>query len=208
VALGRSALLAGALACLSLAAAAATAVSNESHSSPCDGYALDIGADAPFATARPAVSGDPVQGGAMGAADGTWSGTPALTRSWLRCDGGGAACEAIPGAAGSSYTPTAADVGMRIRVRSEQCAGVVAVRVSKQTARKLKLKKRTRIARGKLADAPAGQARRVRAKQTRAARRALRRRKAVRITLVGVLTDPAGNRATRAKRAKLVRPRR
>jgi hypothetical protein len=63
------------------------------------------------------VSGTPVEGGSLTSTAGTWSGSPALSRSWRRCDAAGAACAPIPGATGASYTPTAADVGSRLRVR-------------------------------------------------------------------------------------------
>jgi hypothetical protein len=51
--------------------------------------------------------------------DGTWTG-PGLTvtRAWAQCDGHGtlASCAAIPGATALSYTPTADDVGHRLRL--------------------------------------------------------------------------------------------
>ena len=83
----------------------------------CASYGVTLGADAPFASVRPGLSGDPVEGATLTASEGAWSGTPAITTSWRRCDAAGAACEAIPGAAGASYTPTAADVGRRLRAR-------------------------------------------------------------------------------------------
>jgi hypothetical protein len=51
--------------------------------------------------------------------DGTWTGPNLnIARSWVQCDGHGtiASCAAIPGATGLSYTPTAADVGHRLRL--------------------------------------------------------------------------------------------
>jgi hypothetical protein len=51
--------------------------------------------------------------------DGTWTGPNlALSRSWVQCDGHGTigSCAAIPGATGLSYTPTADDVGHRLRL--------------------------------------------------------------------------------------------
>jgi hypothetical protein len=235
-------------------------VSNESFDSSCNSYRATIGADAPFATARPGLTGDAVRGGVLTASEGTWSGAPALARAWLRCDPSGAACSPIPGAEAASYVPTAADVGKRLRVRvtatrgrsvssdsepsavvapdttppggtlrllsrnlkravksgripvalrcTEECAAVVDVKVSKRTARRLGLGRRTRIARGKVADAPAGRAKRVRAKLSRGARRALRSRRAAKVTIVAVLRDRSANRATLTKRGKLTRPRR
>jgi hypothetical protein len=51
--------------------------------------------------------------------DGTWTGPNLnISRSWVQCDGHGtiASCAAIPGATGLSYTPTAADIGHRLRL--------------------------------------------------------------------------------------------
>ena len=92
-------------------------VSQGNSVSSCASYGVTLGADAPFASVRPGLSGDPVEGGTLTASDGAWSGTPAIATSWRRCDAGGAACDAIPGAAGASYTATAADVGSRLRAR-------------------------------------------------------------------------------------------
>jgi hypothetical protein len=83
----------------------------------CASYDVTLGADAPFASARPAISGTPVEGGTLTATDGAWSGSPSFGYSWLRCDGDGAACSPIDAATGSSYSPTAADVGRRLRAR-------------------------------------------------------------------------------------------
>jgi hypothetical protein len=51
--------------------------------------------------------------------DGTWTGPDLnITRSWVQCDGHGTlpSCAAIPGATALSYTPTANDVGHRLRL--------------------------------------------------------------------------------------------
>lgn len=92
-------------------------VSHQQPTGSCNGYSLTLGADAPFATARPGVSGRAVEGDALTARTGVWSGSPAFGFAWLRCDAGGAACVPVPGAAAQTYTPTAADVGSRMRVR-------------------------------------------------------------------------------------------
>ena len=42
----------------------------------CASYGVTLGADAPFASVRPGLSGDPVEGGTLTASDGAWSGTP------------------------------------------------------------------------------------------------------------------------------------
>jgi hypothetical protein len=83
----------------------------------CATYGFTLGADGPFAAARPAISGTPVERGTLTSSDGTWSGSPAFGRAWLRCDATGAGCVPIGGATGSSYLPGAADVGRRLRVR-------------------------------------------------------------------------------------------
>jgi hypothetical protein len=84
---------------------------------PCGAYGLTLGADAPFATARPSLSGTAAEGATLTAAAGTWSGTPAIGFSWLRCDAGGAGCVPVPGATAATYALTAADAGARMRVR-------------------------------------------------------------------------------------------
>jgi hypothetical protein len=71
-----------------------------------------------YADQDPAVN--PVLGHVISASsDGTWTG-PSLNivRAWVQCDGHGtiASCAAIPGATGLSYTPTADDVGHRLRM--------------------------------------------------------------------------------------------
>lgn len=60
--------------------------------------------------------------------DGTWNGPElTVTRNWTQCDAHGslASCADIPGATGLSYTPTAADVGHRLRlhVTAKNAAG-------------------------------------------------------------------------------------
>ena len=223
----------------------------------CDSYGVTLAADAPFATARPALSGQAAEGGTLAATTGTWSGAPALTRSWRRCDAAGGACAPIPGATRATYSPTEADVGRRLRVRvaatrgrtvssdsapsglvsadppprgtvrlssrnlaravkrgripvrvtcDEACTAVVGLRITRKLAKRLKLKRQVRIARGRGAVA-AGRPRIVRAKLTRAARRALRGRRSVRFRIVGSLTDTAGNRSRATRSGAMKRPR-
>jgi Tol biopolymer transport system component len=69
------------------------------------------------------TSGDttPVVGHSLVAGTGTWSGTFPISYAyqWKRCDPGdpvNGSCFTIPGATSSTYTPTAAEYGMRIRV--------------------------------------------------------------------------------------------
>ena len=71
---------------------------------------------APTALAQPTLAGDPVVGKVLTAGPGTWSDTAAtFVFVWQRCDAAGV-CTPIDGAAGATYTPTAADVGASIRV--------------------------------------------------------------------------------------------
>ena len=68
-----------------------------------------------FAAPNPTVSGTPRLGSTLTANLGTWQPTPAsVTYQWLR--GTGNMSESIPGATGSSYKPTAADLGAQLQV--------------------------------------------------------------------------------------------
>ena len=66
----------------------------------------------------PTVGGVARDGSTLTADPGTWNGTPTITYEyqWQRCDAGGASCADIPGATGSTYTLTPADVGSTVRV--------------------------------------------------------------------------------------------
>ena len=108
---------------LPAAGAREVTVSHGSALGSCGSYGITLGAAAPFASARPAIGGNPIEGGTLTASDGAWSGTPAISRAWLRCDAAGSACVPIPGAGGASYTPTAADAGLRLRVRMTATQG-------------------------------------------------------------------------------------
>jgi hypothetical protein len=83
----------------------------------CPSYQFVIGSDAPFATARPQVGDAATEGVPVTTSNGAWSGSPVFAYSWRRCDSAGGNCVPIDGAAGASYTPTAADVGQRLLVR-------------------------------------------------------------------------------------------
>ena len=63
----------------------------------------------PKATALPTVSGTPQVGATVTAAPVTMSNSPSYAYQWLRCTG--QSCTAIPGAAGTTYGPVAADLG-------------------------------------------------------------------------------------------------
>jgi hypothetical protein len=67
-----------------------------------------------------AAFANPLVGAAIVALnDGTWTGPNLnVSRAWAQCDGHGSltSCDAIPGATDLSYTPSAADVGHRLRL--------------------------------------------------------------------------------------------
>jgi hypothetical protein len=78
----------------------------------------------PVSQADPRISGTPTEGQQLTATNGTWVGAQPMTFTyqWVRCgaDGGdplGSKCAAISGATKSTYTPVAADVRSRLRVR-------------------------------------------------------------------------------------------
>jgi hypothetical protein len=71
----------------------------------------------PVNIAPPAVSGIAQQGQPLTAAPGAWSNPPvSFAYQGQRCDAGGAACVAIPGATGRTYNVGAADAGAPLRV--------------------------------------------------------------------------------------------
>jgi hypothetical protein len=78
----------------------------------------------PINQVEPRISGTPTEGQQLTATNGTWVGGQPMTFSyqWVRCgaNGGdslGSSCAVISGATKSTYTPAAADVGSRLRVR-------------------------------------------------------------------------------------------
>ena len=73
---------------------------------------------------RPSISGTPTQGETLtagrsnlGDPDGIDAGT--LVYTWLRCDSNGNNCDANEIATGTTYTLTAAEVGLRLRLRAD-----------------------------------------------------------------------------------------
>jgi hypothetical protein len=66
----------------------------------------------------PGGGGAVSNGQTLSADPGSWNGTGTLTYTyqWQRCDANGADCHDIPGATGSTYTPSDADVGGTVRV--------------------------------------------------------------------------------------------
>jgi hypothetical protein len=72
----------------------------------------------PSAAKPPAISGSPITGRTLRAVHGRWTNAPTgYAYRWLRCSYTGSTCVAIPGAHHSTYKPTAADIGARIRVQ-------------------------------------------------------------------------------------------
>jgi hypothetical protein len=74
---------------------------------------------APTATVAPSISGSAVVGQRLTGNRGTWTGATPIqyTYQWLRCDGNGNACAAIPGEDTRRYDAADADVGRRLRFR-------------------------------------------------------------------------------------------
>jgi hypothetical protein len=228
-----------------------------SSTGTCDSYSVTLGADAPFATARPALTGTAATGSALSASNGTWSGGPAFAVTWRRCDAAGNACAAIAGATGASYAPTNADVGKTLRARvtatrgrsvssdsppsavvldrtgpvgslrlgsrnlrkavrsgrvpvrvrcDEACTAVLELRITRKLSRKLKLKRKIVIARGK-GKLRAGRRKTLRVKLTKPARRALRTQKSVKFRIRGTFKDGLGNRSRKAPPASLKLPK-
>jgi hypothetical protein len=71
----------------------------------------------PINTTLPTVSGTAQLGQTLSSATGTWRNRPAsFAYQWQRCDAGGAACIAIPGATGQTYNVGVADPGATLRV--------------------------------------------------------------------------------------------
>lgn len=105
-------------------------------SNPTEVVAQSTTTGPPRNTVEPSISGAPTRGRALFASVGTWAGATPITytRQWVRCgtDGGlpdGSNCTFISGATASSYIPTVADVGQRLRIRvtASSSAGVQTV---------------------------------------------------------------------------------
>lgn len=85
--------------------------------------------DPPAATTEPSIVGVARRGETLTVTDGAWTGFPApivTARQWSRCAVSGAACANIPGATGSTYTLTVADIGsvLRADITASSTAGV------------------------------------------------------------------------------------
>ena len=72
---------------------------------------------APANTALPTVAGTERDGETLTAADGTWTGSPTLSRKWLRCTDVTIGSCAETGQTGGQYVLGEGDVGRRMRVR-------------------------------------------------------------------------------------------
>ena len=80
------------------------------------GSVLAAPAAGPANTTPPSVSGSPITGKVLTGSRGTWTGTGIkYSYAWLRCDTNGAACAAIAGATGTTFTLTSAVLGATIR---------------------------------------------------------------------------------------------
>jgi hypothetical protein len=77
------------------------------------------GSGAPVNTVEPAISGSAVQGQALTATTGTWTGAVPQTYAyqWLRCNTSGASCASIGGETHSTRLVDPSDVGSTLRVR-------------------------------------------------------------------------------------------
>jgi hypothetical protein len=71
---------------------------------------------APTATAAPTVSGLAMVDEELTATRGTWSGSPALTVEWLRCDEAGQNCAGL-GVTTDTYRVIAFDIGKTLRIK-------------------------------------------------------------------------------------------
>ncbi len=73
---------------------------------------------APANTSLPSISGSALEGQALDATEGTWSGSPtSFSYQWQDCNSAGASCVAISGATAPSYTLAASDAGHTVRVQ-------------------------------------------------------------------------------------------
>lgn len=71
---------------------------------------------APTVTAAPSISGLAMVDEVLSASRGTWSGSPALSHQWQRCDADGRNCADL-GLSGETYTVIRFDIGKTLRLR-------------------------------------------------------------------------------------------
>lgn len=81
-----------------------------------EGWSLRIVVAAPT-TAAPTISGNPINNRTLTVNPGATTGGSSTSFQWLRCDRAGAGCVPIPGATGTTYGLSSADIGHAIRVR-------------------------------------------------------------------------------------------
>lgn len=84
---------------------------NASGSAQATSTSLTIAPRPPAALSAPSLGGDAVVGSTLTCTDGTWTGSPTLTRTWLRSG------SPVSGATASSYAVTGNDVGRTLRCR-------------------------------------------------------------------------------------------
>jgi hypothetical protein len=100
------------------AAAAATNVSTGLDTTQNADGSITITPTVPAALSVPSISGSDLLGQTLTVVHGVWTNAPSTyTYVWYQCDPTGANCAPIPGATGPSYTPTAQDLGLTIRVQ-------------------------------------------------------------------------------------------
>jgi hypothetical protein len=89
----------------------------------------------PSNTAPPTISGAPQVGQTLTANPGTWTGSPAFSFQWQRCNEQGANCAGISGATAQKYALQTADAGstLRVAVTAKDASGSTSA-TSSQTA--------------------------------------------------------------------------
>lgn len=97
---------------------------NSSGSTPATSAETGVVATPPPAdTARPLITGSPVEGETLSTSAGVWSNNPTYSYIWQDCDTSGNNCTVISNATTSSYTLGNADVGHTMRSVVTACNG-------------------------------------------------------------------------------------
>ncbi len=96
----------------------ANSAGSASAASPVTGVVAAAPATGVSNTALPSVSGSAVEGSALTASAGSWTGSPApaFSYQWEDCVAGGGRCSPIAGATSSSYVLGSSDVGSTVEV--------------------------------------------------------------------------------------------
>jgi hypothetical protein len=100
-----------------------TVASEQEPTGNCGGVDLTWSSDRPWARSRPSAFGAPAIGRTLTRGLSVWAGTPSVTTQWQRCDVAGNGCTDIPGATGTSYVVTDADLGRTMGVRETATEG-------------------------------------------------------------------------------------